>query len=454
MAGVGDVMTVKGVGLEMLAASAAGNTSVQSADFSQVMQKQSMGSNTETADSTVQKPAADANSSTENAQQTVTAGQDSVDSRVQQAETSDLTETAKTETPEKAIVKLVTEVLGVDEETLETLMSQLGILPPDLFQPENMQQLVLAVNGGTDVMDLLTSEAMMSELQDLMQGMKELETTIELPEEFADSLLQSTDVEMSMDAEPAVTVDSDEKVIPVVIEKDAKAELPQKVPESDAQIGQETVQKTVPAEQKTLAQDDSQEESLPQYETGQTELPEESSHNAQTVNPFNQFVTEAVREPQMVQPPSQTVQIIEQIVQQIRISVQLTTTTMEMQLNPESLGKVLLSVSMKEGMMTAHFTVQTEEARMAIESQMYTLRETLEQKELKVDAVEVTVSDFSFTHEEEGDQKNLEQGDGKSRRFRFEEDEEDETETTAQEDAERVRRSVMRDNGSSVDFTA
>lgn len=454
MAGVGDVMTVKGVGLEMLAASAAGNTSVQSADFGQVMQKQSMGSNKETADSTVQKPTTDANRSTENAQQTVTTGQDSVDSKVQQAEKSDLTETAKTETPEKAIVKLVTEVLGVDEETLETLMSQLGILPLDLLQPENMQQLVLAVNGGTDVMDLLTSEAMMSELQELMQGMKELETAIELPEEFADSMLQSTDVEVLPDAETAVTVDSDEKVIPVVIEKDAKAELTQKASESDVQIGQETVQKTELAEQKPLAQDDSQEESLPQNEAGQAELPEESSHTAQTVNPFNQFVTEAVREPQMIQPPSQTVQIIEQIVQQIRISVQLTTTTMEMQLNPESLGKVLLSISMKEGMMTAHFTVQTEEARMAIESQMYTLRETLEQKELKVDAVEVTVSDFSFTHEEEGDQKNLEQGDGRSRQFRFEEDEEDETETTAQEDAERVRRSVMRDNGSSVDFTA
>lgn len=38
-------------------------------------------------------------------------------------------------------------------------------------------------------------------------------------------------------------------------------------------------------------------------------------------------------------------------------------------------------------MMTANFTVQTEEARLALESQMYQLRDTLEQKEIKVEAV-------------------------------------------------------------------
>lgn len=46
--------------------------------------------------------------------------------------------------------------------------------------------------------------------------------------------------------------------------------------------------------------------------------------------------------------------------------------------------------------MTAVFSVQSEEARAALESQMYTLRENLELRELKVDAVEVNVSDFDF----------------------------------------------------------
>lgn len=99
--------------------------------------------------------------------------------------------------------------------------------------------------------------------------------------------------------------------------------------------------------------------------------------------------------------PNQSVQIIEQIVRQMRVSVTDTTSTMEMQLNPERLGKVLLTISAKEGMMTANFTVQTEEARLALESQMYQLRDTLEQKEIKVEAVSISVSDFPL-HKEAG----------------------------------------------------
>ena len=153
----------------------------------------------------------------------------------------------------------------------------------------------------------------------------------------------------------------------------------------------------------------------------------------------------------------QMVQIVEQIVEQIRMNVQSDTTSMEMQLNPESLGKVLLTITAKAGVMTANFTVQSEEARAALESQMYTLRENLEQKELKVDAVEVTVSNFDFTQAGHGDedQKNMDQGDGRSRRYHVEEsDGEESDELTAEQEAERVRRNVMRDNGSSIDFTA
>ena len=59
--------------------------------------------------------------------------------------------------------------------------------------------------------------------------------------------------------------------------------------------------------------------------------------------------------------------------------------------------------------MTANFTVQTEEARLALESQMYQLRDTLEQKEIKVEAVSISVSDFSFAQGggDDADSKNL-----------------------------------------------
>lgn len=161
---------------------------------------------------------------------------------------------------------------------------------------------------------------------------------------------------------------------------------------------------------------------------------------------------EQVQQPVNLQ---QMIDIVNQVVERIQSSLQDETTTLEMQLNPERLGKMLLSVSSKEGVMTASFTVQNAEAKAALESQMITLRENLEQKNLKVDAVEVSVSDFTFTQSggaDTGDQKNYQQGNGKRSRFRFETD--DEEDEDQMETAQTVRRSIMPDSGSSVDFTA
>jgi flagellar hook-length control protein FliK len=74
---------------------------------------------------------------------------------------------------------------------------------------------------------------------------------------------------------------------------------------------------------------------------------------------------------------------------------------MELQLNPENLGKVNLSVQSKNGVMTAQFVVQNETSKEAIESQLHTLRETLNQQGIKVEAIEVTVSTYAFEQNQE-----------------------------------------------------
>lgn len=148
----------------------------------------------------------------------------------------------------------------------------------------------------------------------------------------------------------------------------------------------------------------------------------------------------------------QMVDIVNQITSQIRDVVSETTTRLEMQLHPESLGKVLLTVSSKNGVMTANFQVQSEEARRALESQMYQLRETLEEKSLKVESVDVQISDFSFDGSNQAESQMQEETGKKGRKefdFSAEEDE-----TAAEAEETEVRRQVMRDNGGSIDFTA
>lgn len=87
-------------------------------------------------------------------------------------------------------------------------------------------------------------------------------------------------------------------------------------------------------------------------------------------------------------------EIVDQVVNHIRIRVLPQTTSMELQLNPESLGRVHLSVSSNQGVATATLTVQNEMAKEALESQLVVLRENLESQGLKVESVEVNVSNF------------------------------------------------------------
>ena len=84
--------------------------------------------------------------------------------------------------------------------------------------------------------------------------------------------------------------------------------------------------------------------------------------------------------------------IIKQITDDIRLYAKADTTSLEIQLEPETLGKVGITVTSKAGTITAQLVVQNEVAKEAIESQMATLKESFASQDIKVDAVEVTIA--------------------------------------------------------------
>lgn len=382
------------------------------------------------------------------------------------------------------IKNAVKTALGIDDETVEAALAEMGIMPIELLQPENLQQFILLVDGGQGPTDFLMNEAMMSDFNLMSEVLQNLDMTGITDTPMTDILQQMTPVTEESMTEVLESTETLSQETVASQETDDATAVEQEGPEviivrQDNRQGNAVMgEDTAPVEKQeqftaveTVSQQSFQENGSQDMANADTsgrqeaELPEQAMVSTPEPEPDfiavgnhmqQPFAADAVSEIAAPQPTPQMVQIVEQIVEQIRIHVQADTTTMEMQLNPESLGKVLLTISNRAGMMTANFTVQTEEARMALENQMYTLRENLEQKELKVDAVEVTVSDFNFTQSgaDGEDQKDLNQGDGRSRRFRMEEQDEDGEETSEAAEAERVRRNVMRDNGSSVDFIA
>ena len=434
--GVQSALSVKNAGVEMLAKSDKTQAVSGSDQFGAVMQQSMTKQSADKSSKAVVKDAGD------DAGYKVPVVSDGQNVKVAQSQNSQLNDTGNANISGELVEDIVKGVLKLDDDQMDAILAAMGITVLQLLDPQILQQFVLTAEGAGDITDMLTSEMMLADYQMILQQFAQM------PEGVSEILAQM---------EPVSEDDADLQGIL----QELTAVKPEQAPVvSDGEVLQKAVNTQEPAilgqtsssdSSKTMSGESnaSSTESFVQTSQPQTDASVEAVPFAQ------QFDLQGAREVQDAPMPNQSVQIIEQIVRQIRVSVTDTTSTMEMQLNPERLGKVLLTISAKEGMMTANFTVQTEEARLALESQMYQLRDTLEQKEIKVEAVSISVSDFSFAQGggDDADSKNLEQGDGKSRRFQFE-DSEEEAQEASDKEAERVRKSVMRDHGGSVDFTA
>ena len=434
--GVQSALSVKNAGVEMLAKSDKTQAVSRSDQFGAVMQQSVTKQSADKSSKAVVKDAGD------DAGYKVPVVGDGQNVKVAQSQNSQLNDTGNANISGELVEDIVKDVLKLDDDQMDAILAAMGITVLQLLDPQILQQFVLTAEGAGDITDMLTSEMMLADYQMILQqfaqmpeGVSEILAQME-PVSEDDANLQGILQELTAVKPEQAPVVSDGEVLQKAVNTQEPAILGQ-TPSSDSS-------KTMSGESNA-----SSTESFVQTSQPQTDASVEAVPFAQ------QFDLQGAREVQDAPMPNQSVQIIEQIVRQIRVSVTDTTSTMEMQLNPERLGKVLLTISAKEGMMTANFTVQTEEARLALESQMYQLRDTLEQKEIKVEAVSISVSDFSFAQGggDDADSKNLEQGDGKSRRFQFE-DSEEEAQEASDKEAERVRKSVMRDHGGSVDFTA
>lgn len=434
--GVQSALSVKNAGVEMLAKSDKTQAVSGSDQFGAVMQQSMTKQSADKSSKAVVKDAGD------DAGYKVPVVGDGQNVKVAQSQNSQLNDTGNANISGELVEDIVKDVLKLDDDQMDAILAAMGITVLQLLDPQILQQFVLTAEGAGDITDMLTSEMMLADYQMILQqfaqmpeGVSEILAQME-PVSEDDANLQGILQELTAVKPEQAPVVSDGEVLQKAVNTQEPAILGQ-TPSSDSS-------KTMSGESNA-----SSTESFVQTSQPQTDASVEAVPFAQ------QFDLQGAREVQDAPMPNQSVQIIEQIVRQMRVSVTDTTSTMEMQLNPERLGKVLLTISAKEGMMTANFTLQTEEARLALESQMYQLRDTLEQKEIKVEAVSISVSDFSFAQGggDDADSKNLEQGDGKSRRFQFE-DSEEEAQEASDKEAERVRKSVMRDHGGSVDFTA
>lgn len=311
-----------------------------------------------------------------NAKSTGTVNDDNLKSDVKQA-VSDIKDKIK-------------ETMDVSDEDIENAMEQLGMGAIDLLNPQSVTDLVVALSGSSDSLEFLTDASAVADLNNIIAAVNEItqgltQTYNADMESVADMFKDDINVvnEAVSDEQPAdnrndeyrtseademVTTDNQESISDVVAAK--------------------TVIKN--EEQNTDKKEESNSHLSDNKDAGIEKITADMSQSIQKA--FGEVIdeTSSVSE----------VDIVRQVVEQIKVSTTQQLSSIEVMLNPENLGKVHITVVAKQGAVTAQLTAQNEQVKAALENQMTALKEHFNNQGVKVEAVEITVQSHGFESEQ------------------------------------------------------
>lgn len=361
-----------------------------------------------------------------------------------------------TEALNQMITQAVSEVLGVSEGEVKEFLGQKGMVAADLLQPDSLKEFLLSWQGETDMTAFLVN----ADLKESYDILTEAFSTI-LPEDFEDKGVAVSEEELAQ----VMKVLSEPQAAGVQKQVPAEGNLSEEpVPVDEKEEGvQISVEVTRSTKEEAQTEQEAAGEETPQTEHMlKADSSEKESGWTKPVESFIQHLEQSVTNVEGTTVTERVVQyreIVNQVVEQIKVVIKPESTSLSMQLNPEQLGRVALHMTMKNGQMTASFFVQNEMAKEALESNLQTLRENLSAQGLKVESVEVSVSDFSLSgrgdmeygQDAQTGEENKGQPQGKQRRLLRMEELEGAAELTEEEEEAKSR---MEASGSTVDFTA
>lgn len=394
----------------------------------------------------------------------------------------------------KEVQQEVKELLGVDDAQLEAAMKELGLTYQDLMDPVNLANLVMNLTGEEDQLGLL----MNADFQELMQNVEVLSKNLlqelgmtpqeaaevfaqleqnaaQITEEVPQQMQEVTDTQadvLKVQQTDDVQITEQKSQVTGLTETNAAAT---ESVESDGNVQnvEEPVSQEVRVENdQTASQQEGQQEEAPENsmttedDASLLQQNDTTEKSIFTEHTFQQTV-QTIRTDNITAAPTtavphnvvfNTLDVIRQVSEFTRVMYQGDTTSMEMQLNPENLGKIYVQVTAKEGVVTAHLAVQNEIVKEALENQTIQLRENMNQQGIKVEAVEVTIASHEFERNLEQNQQGSAQDEqreqaSKSPRRNISMNQLDELSGLMSEEEMLVAK-IMRDNGNSVDFTA
>lgn len=375
------------------------STSVKSSDssFDQLIQmSQNAGAANEQATKTVE-PKKEAAAEVTKAEQPEKPADVSTEKKDTTATTEERTELKKAEGSEEAtdveaaeraagilnqVAEVVKDILGLSEEELNQFLEQLGISNLELINPETLQNLVLMANSEQDAVVLLTDAELLSKVNELISQVEQILQEAGVTSEELLIAMEAPDfgalLEEAMGNQQ--TDEAEENGVSIAVDKNPFAETAETENNSKVELHVESNSAETP---------------------GKDQNTDSSTNVEQFENQFLQNLQQAAQEIGEITGQKDMVQMIrevaEQILEKIKVSVTAETTSLEIVLTPEELGRVNLTVSAEQdGTMKAKFVTENELAREAIERNLVQFKEMLQEQGLKVDTIEVTVGNFEF----------------------------------------------------------
>lgn len=349
------------------------------------------------------------------------------------ADNKDVTDTVK------EVCEDIKEEFDVSDEDIKAAMELLGLTALDLLSTAKVAELIEQLTG-TDAITLITNEDMMQSFNNIINVVDDANADI------ADMLGVKTE-------EVGIVLEQN-NIAPVVNSEDTAKQ--DNVKESDAKNADDNINQTVD-NQESLS------EVLAKKIT--TESDGKAKNNMSESNEANNKVTYADVADNMISNITDTfadiitegistvkeADIVNQVIDSVKLMASRELTSMEVMLNPEHLGSVHITVTARNGIVSAQIAAQNEQVKTALENQMVTLREQFESQGLKVDAVEITVMAHSFEAGQNFGQSESERKQGESKVHRkldlssFDDELEEDLESTAP---------APKAEGSSVEYLA
>ena len=317
------------------------------------------------------------------------------------ADNKDVTDTVKEVCED--IKDAIKEEFDVSDEDIKVAMELLGLTALDLLSTAKVAELIEQLTG-TDALTLITNEDMMQSFNNIINVVDEANADI------AGMLGVKTE-------EVGIVLGQND-IAPVVNSEDTAKQ--DNVKESDAKNADDNINQTVD-NQESLS------EVLAKKITTESDC--KAKNNMSESNEANNKVTYADVADNMISNITDTfadiitedistvkeADIVNQVIDSVKLMASRELTSMEVMLNPEHLGSVHITVTARNGIVSAQIAAQNEQVKTALENQMVTLREQFESQGLKVDAVEITVMAHSFEAGQNFGQSESERKQGESK---------------------------------------